>query len=76
MGDITSKVSKEQRVKVKKDKKSKKKVESESSESEENVEDKQRVYQETKRGFTMSMVIPSSIVDNAQSMELKTYLVG
>lgn len=26
--------------------------------------------------FTTSLVIPSSIVDNAQSLELKTYLVG
>ena len=30
----------------------------------------------TRRGFTSSLVIPSSIVDNAQSLELKTYLVG
>jgi predicted SPOUT superfamily RNA methylase MTH1 len=26
--------------------------------------------------FTISLVVPSSIVDNAQSLELKTYLVG
>ena len=26
--------------------------------------------------FTTTLVIPSSIVDNAQSLELKTYLVG
>jgi hypothetical protein len=28
------------------------------------------------RMFTLSLVVPSSIVDNAQSLELKTYLVG
>lgn len=26
--------------------------------------------------FTLTLVVPSSIVDNAQSLELKTYLVG
>eukprot|EP00347_Sterkiella_histriomuscorum_P015809 403355602 len=34
------------------------------------------IYKETKRGFTISIVVPSSIIDNAQSLELKTYLVG
>lgn len=29
-----------------------------------------------KRMFTLTLVVPSSIVDNAQSLELKTYLVG
>lgn len=29
-----------------------------------------------RRLFTLSLVVPSSIVDNAQSLELKTYLVG
>lgn len=29
----------------------------------------------TKRNFTLSIVIPASIIDNAQSFELKTYLV-
>ena len=33
-------------------------------------------YQEKKRAFTISVVVPSSIIDNAQSLELKTYLVG
>lgn len=28
------------------------------------------------RQFSLTMVFPSSIVDNAQSMELKTYLVS
>jgi methyltransferase len=28
------------------------------------------------RNFSVTIVIPASIVDNAQSMELKTYLVG
>lgn len=31
---------------------------------------------ETGRGWTLSMALPSSILDNAQSNELKTYLVG
>ena len=30
----------------------------------------------TLRQFSLTMVFPSSIVDNAQSMELKTYLVS
>jgi predicted SPOUT superfamily RNA methylase MTH1 len=34
------------------------------------------IYKEKKRGFTISIVVPSSIIDNAQSYELKTYLVG
>lgn len=29
-----------------------------------------------RRQFTTTLVVPSSIVDNAQSLELKTYLVG
>jgi hypothetical protein len=29
-----------------------------------------------KRSFTLSMAIPASIIDNAQSFELKTYLVS
>lgn len=33
-------------------------------------------YKEQKRRFTTTLVVPSSIVDNAQSLELKTYLVG
>lgn len=33
-------------------------------------------YKDTFRNFTLTMVVPSSIVDNAQSLELKTYLVG
>jgi len=37
---------------------------------------KGNVYQTTRRAFTTSLVVPSSIVDNAQSLELKTYLVG
>jgi predicted SPOUT superfamily RNA methylase MTH1 len=28
------------------------------------------------KGYTTSIVVPSSIVDNAQSLELKTYLVS
>lgn len=28
------------------------------------------------RAFTVSIAVPASIIDNAQSMELKTYLVG
>ena len=34
------------------------------------------LYTQRKRGFTVSIVGPSSIIDNAQSFELKTYLVG
>ena len=34
------------------------------------------LYTQRKRGFTVSIVVPSSIIDNAQSFELKTYLVG
>ena len=34
------------------------------------------LYKDTIRNFTLTMVVPSSIVDNAQSLELKTYLVG
>ena len=34
------------------------------------------LYKNTIRNFTLTMVVPSSIVDNAQSLELKTYLVG
>ena len=34
------------------------------------------IYAARKRGFTISSVVPSSIIDNAQSFELKTYLVG
>ena len=34
------------------------------------------IYKEKRRGFTISIVVPSSIIDNAQSYELKTYLVG
>lgn len=34
------------------------------------------IYKEKKRAFTVSIVVPSSIIDNAQSYELKTYLVG
>ena len=33
-------------------------------------------YKTTRRGFTSTLVVPSSIVDNAQSLELKTYLVS
>ena len=33
-------------------------------------------YKTSRRGFTTTLVLPSSIVDNAQSMELKTYLVS
>ena len=33
-------------------------------------------YSNTRRGFTTTLVLPSSIVDNAQSLELKTYLVS
>lgn len=33
-------------------------------------------YKESRRGFTTTLVLPSSIVDNAQSLELKTYLVS
>ena len=33
-------------------------------------------YKDKKRAFTISIVVPSSIIDNAQSFELKTYLVG
>ena len=36
----------------------------------------QNIYQSTRRAFTLTLVVPSSIVDNAQSLELKTYLVG
>ena len=28
------------------------------------------------RGFTVSIALPGSIVDNAQTLELKTYLAG
>ena len=30
----------------------------------------------TKVNYTLSILIPSSIVDNAQSKELRTYLIG
>ena len=80
LGDISSKVQEKDRVKLFKKKPKKvekqKKVDSDSSDCEQNTEEKSKIYEETKRGFTLSMVIPSSIVDNAQSMELKTYLVG
>lgn len=33
-------------------------------------------YKTSRRGFTTTLVLPSSIVDNAQSLELKTYLVS
>jgi len=33
-------------------------------------------YDNSVRAFTLSLVVPSSIIDNAQSVELKTYLVG
>ena len=33
-------------------------------------------YKAGRRGFTTSLALPSSIVDNAQSLELKTYLVS
>ena len=33
-------------------------------------------YANSRRGFTTTLVLPSSIVDNAQSLELKTYLVS
>ena len=36
----------------------------------------QNYYTNTRRGFTTTLVLPSSIVDNAQSLELKTYLVS
>ena len=36
----------------------------------------QNYYANTRRGFTTTLVLPSSIVDNAQSLELKTYLVS
>ena len=33
-------------------------------------------YRAGRRGFTSTLALPSSIVDNAQSLELKTYLVS
>lgn len=33
-------------------------------------------YKAGRKNFTTTIVIPSSIVDNAQSLELKTYLVS
>ena len=33
-------------------------------------------YVNRRRAFTLTIVVPSSIIDNAQSLELKTYLVG
>ena len=33
-------------------------------------------YKQSRRGFTTTLALPSSIVDNAQSLELKTYLVS
>jgi len=33
-------------------------------------------YKAGRKNYTTSIVIPSSIVDNAQSLELKTYLVS
>jgi hypothetical protein len=38
--------------------------------------EKPKKKEKTLRKFTITMVVPSSIIDNAQSMELKTYLVG
>lgn len=38
--------------------------------------DQRDFYKETKRRYSVSIVVPSSIIDNAQSLELKTYLVG
>lgn len=38
--------------------------------------EKTKKKEKTLRKFTITMVVPSSIIDNAQSMELKTYLVG
>ncbi len=50
--------------------------ESKTSSKTDNKPTKQTNYYETKKEFTLSIVVPSSIVDNAQSLELKTYLVG
>ena len=44
--------------------------------SEEERPPKINFYKAKKRAFTISIVVPSSIIDNAQSFELKTYLVG
>jgi len=33
-------------------------------------------YKDTRKSYTVSIVVPSSIIDNAQSLELKTYLVS
>lgn len=54
--------------KIKKDKKEKKEKREKTKEN--------NLYHDTFRNFTLTMVVPSSIIDNAQSMELKTYLVG
>lgn len=60
---------------IKKDKKDKK----EKREKKEEIivtKTESKLYMNTFRNFTLTMVVPSSIIDNAQSMELKTYLVG
>lgn len=72
--------------KIKKDKKHKKKKKSKKVDSDTENEEiqaknpefnqKNNFYTQTYRQFTVTIVIPASIVDNAQSMELKTYLVG
>jgi hypothetical protein len=67
--------------KIKKDKKDKKKKDKNQSDDEDMIqksakkEDK-KIYKNSFRTYTLSMVVPASIIDNAQSMELKTYLVG
>jgi high-affinity Fe2+/Pb2+ permease len=57
--------------KIQKEKKDKKEKKHKRERKEQNT-----LYSNTIRNFTLSMVVPSSIIDNAQSMELKTYLVG
>lgn len=69
---ITKKIKKDKKDK----KKSSKKKRRRSEQMEEEDEESGNVYADTFRGFTLTIVIPASIIDNAQSMELKTYLVG
>jgi predicted SPOUT superfamily RNA methylase MTH1 len=40
------------------------------------IEDEERTKKEKGRAYTLSIAIPGSIIDNAQTKELKTYLAG
>lgn len=50
--------------------------EKESKKSKQKEEPKQEEKEDNKIKYTLSILLPSSIVDNAQSKELRTYLIG